>query len=94
MSEVSGQRLSGHFETQNVENPLSRTLMFADSVQVTGAPFEGGYLAPALRDSGRAWGRTGDKAAALSWTRSRPSLYMEDAGEGGSISQPKASAPL
>jgi hypothetical protein len=50
-------------------------LKFADAVHVTGAKFEEGYLAPALRDIGRAWSNK-DGNRALEWARSRPEGYQ------------------
>jgi hypothetical protein len=50
-------------------------LKFADAVHVTGANFEEGYLAPALRDIGRAWSNK-DGNRALEWARSRPEGYQ------------------
>jgi hypothetical protein len=52
---------------------VSEALSFADLVHVSGASFEEGYLAPALRDIGRAWGSSAD---ALNWARSRPTGYQ------------------
>src|SRR6202030_3446008 len=49
---------------------IQEALKFADSVHVTGARFEEGYLAPALRDIGRAWSKK-DRNNALEWARSR-----------------------
>lgn len=54
---------------------IQEALKFADSVHVTGARFEEGHLAPALRDIGRAWGKK-DGNNALEWARSRPEGYQ------------------
>lgn len=55
---------------------ISRALKFADSVHVSGATYEEGYLAPALREIAREWGKTGDFVALLKWSRSRPDGYQ------------------
>ena len=39
---------------------MSDALIFAESVQVSGASYEEGYLAPTLRDIGQAWAKTAD----------------------------------
>lgn len=48
---------------------------FAESVHVSGASFEEGYLAPALREISREWAKSGDLASVLKWARSRPTAY-------------------
>jgi tetratricopeptide (TPR) repeat protein len=55
-------------------------LKFADAARVTGAKFEEEYLAPALRDVGRAWAKEGDLTSALEWARSRPDGYQRAMG--------------
>jgi hypothetical protein len=54
---------------------IGAALRFADGVHVTGADFEEGYLAPALRDIGRSWASK-DRKAALKWAESKPDGYQ------------------
>jgi hypothetical protein len=55
---------------------ISEALKFADSVHITRASFEEGYLAPVLRDIARAWGKKEGPSTVLKWARSRPSGYQ------------------
>ena len=54
---------------------VEAALRFASAVHVTGADYEEGYLAPALRDIARSW-VSKDQQAALTWAQSRPRGYQ------------------
>lgn len=54
---------------------ITAALKFAESVHVTGADFEEGYLAPTLRDIARSWVKK-DMNAALKWSEARPDGYQ------------------
>jgi hypothetical protein len=54
---------------------LGTALRFANAVHVTGADFEEGYLAPALRDIARNWAPR-DRKAALKWAESMPDGFQ------------------
>ena len=54
---------------------IGAALRFADGVHVTGADFEEGYRAPALRDIARNWASK-DRKAALKWAESKPDGYQ------------------
>jgi hypothetical protein len=55
---------------------ISGALRFADKVRISDGPFVEGYLAEALRDIGRGWGKKEGPQSAVRWARLRPDGFQ------------------
>ena len=66
----------GHLAEMSAQRgDIANALSFAESVIIRGTDFEEGYLASALREIGRAWGKK-NLIQAAQWARSRPNGYQ------------------
>jgi hypothetical protein len=59
------------------QGEVAQALKFAGFIRVSGASYEEGYLAPALREIAEAWVTKDGPDQALNWARSLPDAYQK-----------------